>query len=95
MTDEASNDVVLVAPRELHDLVYRGSRIAGSDPGTANELATEWTTNAVASGSDPAMHGSVAVKATVFDRLVSDAAGYLVSEGLLDDLAAAEAEAQG
>ncbi len=34
---------VRVAPREIHDLVYRASRIAGCDPGTAERIAENAT----------------------------------------------------
>ena len=34
---------VPVAPREIHDLVYRASRIAGCDPGTAERIADNVT----------------------------------------------------
>lgn len=34
---------VTVAPREIHDLVYRASRIAGCDPGTAERIAENVT----------------------------------------------------
>ena len=34
---------VRVAPREIHDLVYRASRIAGCDPGTAERIAENVT----------------------------------------------------
>ena len=34
---------VRVAPREIHDLVYRASRIAGCDPGTAERIADNVT----------------------------------------------------
>ena len=34
---------VTVAPREIHDLVYRVSRIAGCDPGTAERIAENVT----------------------------------------------------
>ena len=34
---------VRVAPREIHDLVYRTSRIAGCDPGTAERIAENVT----------------------------------------------------
>lgn len=32
------SELVLVAPREVHDVVYRCARIAGCDPGTADML---------------------------------------------------------
>ena len=32
-----------VAPREIHDLVYRASRVAGCDPGTAERIAENVT----------------------------------------------------
>ena len=34
---------VRVAPREIHDLVYRAGRIAGCDPGTAERIAANVT----------------------------------------------------
>ena len=34
---------VTVAPREIHDLVYRASRTAGCDPGTAERIAENVT----------------------------------------------------
>ena len=34
---------VRVAPREIHDLVYRVSRVAGCDPGTAERIAENVT----------------------------------------------------
>ena len=34
---------VKVAPREIHDLVYRASRVAGCDPGTAGRIAENVT----------------------------------------------------
>ena len=34
---------VTVAPREIHDLVYRASRVAGCDPGTAERTAENVT----------------------------------------------------
>jgi len=34
---------VSVAPREIHDLVYRASRLAGCDPGTAERIAENVT----------------------------------------------------
>ena len=34
---------VRVAPREIHDLVYRANRIAGCDPGTAERIAENVT----------------------------------------------------
>lgn len=34
---------VRVAPREIHDLVYRASRITGCDPGTAERIAENVT----------------------------------------------------
>ncbi len=34
---------VRVAPREIHDLVYRAARIAGCDPGTAERIAENVT----------------------------------------------------
>ena len=34
---------VTVAPREIHDLAYRASRVAGCDPGTAERIAENVT----------------------------------------------------
>ena len=34
---------VTAAPREIHDLVYRASRVAGCDPGTAERIAENVT----------------------------------------------------
>ena len=34
---------VTVAPREIHDLVYRASRVAGCDPGSAERIADNVT----------------------------------------------------
>ena len=34
---------ITAAPREIHDLVYRASRIAGCDPGTAERIAENVT----------------------------------------------------
>ena len=34
---------VTVAPREIHDLVYRASRVVGCDPGTAERIADNVT----------------------------------------------------
>ena len=34
---------VTVAPREIHDLIYRASRVAGCDPGTAERIADNVT----------------------------------------------------
>ena len=44
--DDAGSDLdatVTAAPRELHDLVYRASRVAGCDPGTAERIAENVT----------------------------------------------------
>ena len=81
---------VVVAPRELTDLVYRCARIAGIDAGAAAELANEWMSAAAAvAGIGPfeAARSGIPVQRTAFDCLCRSAEAFLVSEQLLDQIA--------
>ncbi len=91
MTSRSDADVVTVARRELHDLVYRCSRVSGIDAGTATEVATRWTEAAIV--EPPAgqhVDGFVIhLRSDVFDCLTHCAAGFLVSEAILDEASSA------
>ncbi len=78
-------ETVTVAPREIHDLVYRVSRVAGCDPGTAERIAENVTFAEI--------HHGAAVPA--FCEAL-DAADLALSEWVtaLDVLLAAEVEAR-
>ena len=78
---------IVVARRELHDLVYRCSRVGGIDPGTATEVATRWTE--AASAATDAERNGIPLRSDVFDCLTHCAAGFLVSEAVLDEAASA------
>ena len=88
MSDGAA--LIVVAPRELTDLVYRCARTAGVRVGTARMLATRWTEAAFAAANtnprDAARHG-LSVDRAAFDCLSHAAEAFLVSEQLLDEIA--------
>lgn len=80
---------VLVAPRELDDLVYRCARIAGVEAGWASTIARSWTEAALAvAGTDRAraVRSGLPLAPLAFNSLCEAAAGFLVSEQALDDL---------
>jgi len=88
MTVERSNDVVIVAQRELHDLLYRCGRVIGIDPATAAELAQIWTVASAEAtiGTDQPSASSLPLPRGVFDGLAAAAAPFLVSESVIDGL---------
>lgn len=89
MTEHVVSPVV-VAPRELIDLVYRCARVAGIDAGAAGELAIEWMQAAeAAAGIDPfeAARSGISVRRSAFDCLNEAARSFLVTEQLLDRIA--------
>jgi len=81
---------ILVAPRELTDLVYRCARTAGVSAGVAATLSALWTEAAIAVAgtnmSSVARHG-LPVDRAAFDSLSRSAEAFLVSERLLDQIA--------
>lgn len=87
---EQSTSPVVLAPRELIDLVYRCARIAGIDAGAAAELAIEWMSAAAAVvGINPfeAARMGIPVRRSAFDCLSGAARAFLVTEQLLDQIA--------
>lgn len=84
------NDRVLVAPRELIDLVYRCGRSAGVAPGIASELARSWLDAARSvTGLDAAESArfGIPIERSAFDCLSQAAEAFLVAERLLDEIA--------
>lgn len=81
---------VVVAPRELTDLVYRCARTVGVSVRIARVLASQWTAAAIAvadsNTADAARHG-LPVDQHAFDCLCRSADAFLVSEALLDEIA--------
>ncbi len=81
---------VVVAPRELTDLVYRCARTAGVGAGAAAELAIEWMSAAAAAaeiGPFEAARSGIPIQRAAFDCLCRSAEAFLVSEHLLDQIA--------
>ncbi len=81
---------MVVAPREITDLVYRCARVAGVPVGTAKLLAARWTEAAFAlaeTGPKEAARHGLAVNRAAFDCLSHSAGAFLVSEQLLDQIA--------
>ncbi len=85
-----SSGHVVVAPRELDDLVYRCARVAGVEAGCATSIARSWTDAALTvagrARSEAARTG-LPLAPEAFSSLCDAAAGFLVSERVLDDLA--------
>lgn len=81
---------VVVAPRELTDLVYRCARTAGVPVRIARVLASQWTAAAILVAESDAEHSArhgLPVEQQAFDCLCRSADAFLVSEALLDEIA--------